>query len=477
MSAPIYDRLKEYAQKDVYPFHMPGHKQGRGLDITEGFTLDITEIPGFDNLHQPEGIIKQAQELCAQTWGADRSYFLVNGASGGLIAAVMACCRPDEKILVARNCHRSVYSGLVLSGAAPAYCMPDILHQWGIFGGLSLEEIQRGVKENPDAKAIVITSPTYEGFVPDVEAIGKIAHAHGMALIVDEAHGAHMKFHSYFPRPALELGADLVVQSFHKTLLTPNQTGVLHVKGNRISLERLESALSMIQTTSPSYLFLAAIDRCRQRIQEEGEALFHAYVERLVRFREETADLRTFTMLDRSMVGKGHIFDVDLGKLVITLRSEKTGYWLEEVLRDRFRIQLELSKERHCIAMTSLADSQEGFMRLAEALHALDRETPFAEETKESMVPLPEAGEMVVLPRQGVNEPKIERPLSQCLGKIAGEFIIAYPPGIPLVVPGERIQADLLEYIHLCRSGHGGRLWMNDPTMMSIQVLERQDGL
>ena len=271
MSADLYNKLISYAESGTSPFHMPGHKMGRGIGEYDIFKTDITEINGFDNLHNPDGIIKDAQEKYASLFGAKKTFFCVNGATGALQAAIMSVCGPNDTVIMARNCHRSVYSAMILTGSKTVYVFPQYCGKSDMPGGILPEDIEKAAKDNQNAKAVVITSPTAAGIVSDVEKIAEIAHRNNMVLIVDEAHGSHFKFNENFPKTALEMGADIVVQSAHKTLPAPTQTAVVHIGSDRTDCERLRETLSITETSSPSYIFMAMLDRCRDFIEKNGK--------------------------------------------------------------------------------------------------------------------------------------------------------------------------------------------------------------
>lgn len=444
MSAPIFDNLSKYKHIDRYPFHMPGHKQGRGLCMDDVLKMDITEIHGFDNLHNPCGIIREAQKLCAKTFGSDNSFFIVNGSSAGIIASIMAVCNDGDHIITARNCHKSVYSGLIFSGAVPIYIMPDIVREYGLNGGISPESVLKAVKNNPQSKAVILTSPTYEGFTSDVEKIAKIVHENDMLLIIDEAHGAHMKFNDYFPKTSLECGADIVIQSVHKTLPSMTQTSVLHVKGDRVDISRLKMILTLVQSSSPSYILMASIDKCRDDIDNFGVEYFERYVERLKMFRNEASKLKNIILLGKELIGNSSISQVDLGKLVF-YSEYISGAELEETLLNKYNIQVEMSGLRHIVAMTSVADDNIGFMRLIDALFEIDKtlisklDTPIM--SMSGFTPLK------ITPRKAAFSKSKSVSIHDCINKISAEFIIPYPPGIPIVVPGEVITEECYNII------------------------------
>ncbi|MGL4790022.1 MAG: aminotransferase class I/II-fold pyridoxal phosphate-dependent enzyme, partial [Anaerotignaceae bacterium] len=312
MKSPLYGKLKKYVEENVYPFHMPGHKMGNGLEENNVFAMDITEINDFDNLFKPEGIIKEAQQLMAKTFGAEESFFLVNGSSSGIIAAITSVCSDGDTILLARNCHKSVFNGLVVSGARPVYIMPTELEEIPVFGAINPKDVEFALEKNPQTKAVVITSPTYEGIVSDIEKISEIAHNYKIPLIVDEAHGAHFNFNHFFPKSAIKCGADMVIQSLHKTLPAPTQTAVLHIRKGLVNEVRLKKTLELVQTSSPSYIFMGMIDKLRDFLDTDGERAFEVYVESLKDLRKYISGLHNIKLLDSDIIGNNSIFNLDL---------------------------------------------------------------------------------------------------------------------------------------------------------------------
>lgn len=449
MPKTIYDYLSEYKDKAVYPFHMPGHKRNSSYSDDNFLSFDITEIPEMDNLHYAEGIILKAQKRAAEVFGADESFFLVNGSTGGLISAILAAVYDGETILVARNCHRSVYSGIALSGAKPVYIMPDIT-EYGIPGGVSPKGIEAMLENDDSISLVIITSPTYEGFVSDIESIAEIVHRKNKILIVDEAHGSHFSFSPFFPKSAIQCGADIAVQSLHKTLPVLTQTSVLHTKGGRISIDRLKSALSMIQTSSPSYVFLAFADRCIDMFSK-NDSIFASYADMLSAFREKIENLEELQLIGQEIVGNYNIFDIDLGKLVFYINSnEINGKTLEQELLSNYGLQIEMSGMNHIIAMTSPADTNEGFEKLYKGISEISKGLTYDKKTA-PCISMPEIPRLVYSPRESISKPFPRSCVSlrKSIGKISADFIISYPPGIPLIVPGEEISQSVIEHIEV----------------------------
>ncbi|MDO5425837.1 MAG: aminotransferase class I/II-fold pyridoxal phosphate-dependent enzyme [Eubacteriales bacterium] len=468
--AQLYELLKEYCGSQAYPFHMPGHKR-RAEAFADPFSIDITEIDGFDNLHHPEGILKEAQERLAALRGCTDAFFLVNGSTGGILSAVSACTSPGGKLLMARNCHKAVYHAVYLRNLRPVYLYPCQEETYGISGGLEPERMERLLQENPDIQAAVITSPTYDGVVSDVRGIAKIAHKYGIPLIVDEAHGAHFGFHGYFPVSAAALGADLVIQSFHKTLPSLTQTAVLYRNGERVDRERLTRFLGIYQTSSPSYVFLASIDRCVALLAEQGEQLFSEFSEKLEEFRREAKHWRQIRVPGRELVGTSGIFDLDLSKLILSVKDVCSGRELSAMLRERYGLEMEMDAGGYALALTSFADTKEGFSRLSAALGEIDREL----EGRRQAWAVPDSvmeNAYVCSPSEAWDAPVRTVKMAESEGMVSAEFLYLYPPGIPLVVPGERISGLLLERVERCKRNGLSLQGTADFACEKIQVME-----
>ena len=446
MTAKLYDKLMDYSKNGRYPFHMPGHKMGRGMDIKDVFALDITEIDGFDNLHNPTGIIKEAQEDYAALFGAKQTFFVVNGATGALQAAVMAVCGPDDKVIMARNCHRSVYSAMILTGARTVYVMPEYCGVSDLPGGITPESVEEAVNENPDAKAVIITSPTAEGVVSDLRKIAEIVHKNNMVLIADEAHGAHFKFSENFPDTALEMGADIVVQSAHKTLPCPTQSSVIHIGGNIVESQKVREALSIIETSSPSYIFMGTLDWCREYLEKEGKNLYPEFTEFLINERKRLSGLKNLRLLDRDVCGKYGIKDIDISKIVISSQNVNCVD-IADILRKKYKMEMEMGCRGHFMAICTISDEREKIKDLISAIIEIDKSiVPNEREIKNFKFT---SLNRVVSLRNAYYSKAEDVPYNEAAGRVSAEFLIPYPPGIPVVSPGELITEEALENIRL----------------------------
>jgi arginine decarboxylase len=424
----LYTRLLGLSGSDELPMHMPGGKR-KAQGFPDPFRIDITEITDFDNLHHPDGIIKSEMELAAQLYGADETLFGTNGSTGAILAAVIGATRRNDKCLVGRNCHISVYHALELNGLDPVYLMPDTADaESGIYGQICPEDVRKAFENNPDIRAVILTSPTYEGVVTDIRAVSDICHERGAVLVVDEAHGAHFGFGGGFPQTAVRLGADVVVQSMHKTLPALTQAALLHMSGPRIDRERVRHYWDIFQTTSPSYVIMGSMSRCLSWLKEDGKEAFETYGRRIAEVRERL-----------SGAGQVRLFapencTTDPGKLVFLVPDgPAAAAWLLE----KKHIALEMSSLRYFLAMTSPMDTEADLDRFAAALEEM-KEIAFPEK-KTNIAPfltgeLPQRNLRIAEALGALSEAV---PLEKAVGRTAAEQVCLYPPGIPTVLPGE----------------------------------------
>lgn len=441
MSAPIYDSILKHTLTESYPFHMPGHKRNVNFIREDFLSLDITELDYSDNLHNPTSVIKEAQDLYAKEFGADKSFFLVNGSSVGLMAAVMSVVKENDEILVARNVHRSVYNGLLLSGASPIYIYPEML-QDNLTGGICPEKLLNALNSFDKVKAFILTSPTYEGFTSDIEKIADICHSKDKILIVDEAHGAHFHYSDKFPKTALSGGADIVVQSLHKTLPVPTQCAVAHIKGDLVDVNLFSSILSILQTTSPSYIFMALIDKCRDELDKNGNLLFHSYVTNLNLLRNSLKNLKNFKLIGENIIKMAEIDDIDISKIIIYTNSINDAKIVEKLLINKYNLEIEGRFSNYLLLMTSVADTKDSFKRLEKALLEID--STFSSLTSNKRLRLNSNNlNNFIKPKYNIKEcfykESLKLPLIESEGFISKDFVIPYPPGIPLIAPGEII--------------------------------------
>ena len=459
-SMDLYDKLVDYSQSDVYPFHMPGHKRQVGNPFLQEFpnpyAIDITEIDGFDNLHHAEGIIRESMDRAAKMYGADRSYYLVNGSSCGILSAVCGMTQHGGKILMSRNCHKAAYHGVFLNRLRVEYIYPQIIEEFGIQGGLVPEDVEQVLKTDHDIQAVLVVSPTYDGIVSDVEKIVEICHGCGIPLIVDEAHGAHFRYHKGFPVSALDLGADVVIQSLHKTLPAFTQTSILHVKGDLVDRERLEHYLQIFQSSSPSYLIMAGMERCLKFMEEKtemtgGRSRMDQFYHRLVKLRKELGAMKRLRLLEEDSKGKNGVYDLDISKVIISARGTGiNGEELGEWLRRDYHLEMEMCAAEYVTAITTVMDTEEGLRRLRNALLEIDGKLSDRVESQDcgkknqryELKP-----ETVMSIADGWEQADKKISLEDSVGRISGEYIYLYPPGIPFVVPGEKISQEVVDLV------------------------------
>lgn len=456
----IYDRLREYGSSDYYGFHMPGHKRKLNMLGEElPYAIDITEIDGFDDLHHAEGILKEAQERAAEVYRAGETHFLINGSSVGILSAIAGVTRRGDTVLVARNCHKSVYYAIEMFGLNPVYLMPGFDLSIQLNTEVFAEDVRAALKKEPGIRAVVIVSPTYDGVVSDVEAIAKAVHEAGIPLIVDGAHGAHFGFHAYFPEHSNAEGADLVINSLHKTLPSLTQTALLHMNGSLVCRERVRRYLHMLQSSSPSYLLMASIDSCVGLLDNQRAELFDPYVERLRRLREELAGLEKLQLIETGRY--------DRSKVMISVRNtDISSRKLYAALLGDYHLQMEMAAGTYILAMTSVGDTEEGMKRLSDALKEIDAGCGFSKEKEEKMKRPCLLTPDVIYNSSDVTEilsssqeagssngspHRSQVPFCDSIGCIAVEYAYLYPPGIPLVVPGEKVTkeaADMLQWYY-----------------------------
>lgn len=465
MNQSLLEQLQKYAASPVYPFHMPGHKRNPEISYFP-VGIDITEIDGFDNLHQAQGILKEAQERAARLYGSSECFFLVNGSTCGILAAISAAVQKNGRIALARNSHKAAYHAVFLRDLQPEYLYPRIIgkqskkdsfaedetrYVQGICGEISCAEVGEALKRCPDIKAVFITSPTYEGMVSDIKKIADITHRHQCILIVDEAHGSHLGLDGeshFFPKSAVSCGADLVIQSLHKTLPSPTQTAVLHVNGNRVDREKLRTFLQIYQTSSPSYVFMAAMDACIGYVRDNGNELFKTYKGQLAYFYQQAEALHHLYVLQPQKAEKmDGIWQMDPSKICIF--SGDSGFTCEQLYNmflQEFHLQMEMAAGTHVLAMTSVMDTQEGFERLLCALKELDSR---AEKNGLHNIVFPDIPkpQVVMTQTQAEIAKKAAVMLTESQGFVSAEYRYIYPPGVPILVPGERITREVLELL------------------------------
>lgn len=445
----LIDKLEKYRDSHVYPMHMPGHKRNKAFHFPSPYGIDVTEIDGFDNLHDAKGILLECKEKASKLYGSDRTFFLINGSTCGILAGVSASTKKGDRILVARNCHQSVYHAILLNELDPVYLVPSVDESFGIQGSISPEAVQKAIDKDDAIKLVIITSPTYEGVVSDISAIAAITHKKGIPLLVDEAHGAHFGLSAGFPESSVQVGADIVIHSLHKTLPAFTQSALLHLNGDLVSPYSLEKQLAIFESSSPSYILMAGIDSCIDLLCHDREKLFAQFLEMLRAFSDRMRDLnriQIFCFGRDALHLHGNVFGFDPGKIVISVRNtDMNGKDLYDFLLRDYQIQLEMACKDFALAMTSICDTEEGFTRLGDALLEIDKS--LNENNKCPVVTkylVPESRMSIYCAESA--EGKFISP-DQSIGEISREFVYAYPPGIPIIVPGEIINEEIVRQI------------------------------
>lgn len=442
MPASLYEAL---SRLNKLPMHMPGHKRNTALApylSGLGADKDITEIFGMDNLAAPQGILREGMDLAARLYGAHRSFYLVNGSTAGILAGIRALTSPGDRVIIPRHSHMSVHNAIALNALHPFYLMPPLVEGFGIPGSMDPQLLQDAVRRAPDARLLVITCPEYQGQIHDLAALVAIAHEAKIKVLIDAAHGAHLGFSPLFPQGAVSSGADVVVHSLHKTLPSLTQTALAHANSEDTAA-RLEEQLRIFQTSSPSYLLMASIDGCLRLIDERGPALFSAWRDGLDAFHERIQGLQHLRVLGLGSV-KG-LYALDPSKILISAAGTSvSGYDLMDKLRDGYEIELEMAGPYDALAMSGMGDGREDLERLAEALLGVDKGLSAA--TCPDLAPLP-APERALPAHQALSRSWHLVPYAEAKGQVAAEYALIYPPGAPILVPGEKITGELAALI------------------------------
>jgi arginine/lysine/ornithine decarboxylase len=446
------------AESRKVSFHTPGHKSGKGIATRfrkfvgpRVFSIDLTTLDEVDSLQNPTGVIKEAQELAAKAAGADRSYFLVNGTTVGNHAMVAATTSPGEKVLIARNCHRSVLTGLIVSGATPVFFQPSFDRDLKLTLNVTFDTVKAAIDANPGSRALLITSPNYYGLCADIERIIPYAHEKGMIVLMDEAHGPHLKFNPKLPTSALDAGADLCVQSTHKIVGGMTQASMLHARAGRINIDDVTNTLKLLQTTSPSYILMASLDLARMQMATEGKKLLNRTIKLAEEARAKIDRIPGISCFGKERARAAGMADMDVTKLTITVSDlGLSGYHVSQLLNNRFGIQVEMADPFHVLVIVSIGDRQDDLDRLVAALQQISAETGL----QGALLPLDKVhppsltNRFAMTPRKAFYYDTELVPVDGAAGRVCAEIVTVYPPGIPLFVPGEEISRDAIEYIN-----------------------------
>lgn len=441
----IVDKLEQLRDEDIISFHVPGHKMGKIFDklgyndiLEKIYTLDTTEIEGTDNLHNAKEVIKQSQERAARVFNSDKTIYLVNGSTCGIQAAIMSTCPPKSKIIVNRDCHQSVINSCILGDITPVYIDSEICRETNILKGINYSKAKEIIDNNLDAKAMILTYPTYYGETYNLQDICNYAHDKDMIVIVDEAHGAHLELSDRLPKSAINLGADIVIQSTHKTLPSFTQSSMVHIKGNRVDYNKLLSILRIIESSSPSYLFMSSLELAVDIYEKHGKELMESLLNNIDKFKDKfksNHDVYIYNEMDKT-------------KIFISLKNiGMTGYELDEILRSEYKIQCELSNHYGVLLICTIGNEEEDFICLETALKDILNKYKNKGSIEDTDYPV-SIPKMKLTPREAFYKEKKRVKLKDSIGKISGEYIIPYPPGISLISPGEIISEEIITYIH-----------------------------
>lgn len=475
MHAPVYEALEKLKKRRVVPFDVPGHKRGRGnpelveLLGEKCVSLDVNSMKPLDNLCHPVSVIKEAEELAAEAFRADHAFFMVGGTTSSVQGMVLSCCKAGDKIILPRNVHKSVINALVLCGAIPVYVNPEVDNRLGISLGMEVSEVEKAIVANPDAVAVLVNNPTYYGICSDLRSIVKIAHAHNMLVLVDEAHGTHLYFGENLPVCAMDAGADMASVSMHKSGGSLTQSSLL-LTGKNVNWEYVSQIINLTQTTSASYLLMSSLDISRRNLALRGKESF-AKVSRMAEYaREEINAIGGYYAFGKELVNGDSVFDFDITKLSVhTLDIGLAGIEVYDILRDEYDIQIEFGDIGNILAYLSIGDRAQEIERLVSALAEIRRRF---QKDKSGLLDQEYIDPQVVTsPQEAFYAEKCSLPLRETEGKVCSEFVMCYPPGIPILAPGERITPEILDYIEYAKAKGCNMTGPEDPDILRLNVL------
>ncbi len=485
LETPLFDALLKHRNRHPVQFHIPGHKKGQGMDPAfrefvgdNVLSIDLINIAPLDDLHSPKGVIAQAQTLAAEAFGADHTFFSVQGTSGAIMTMILTVVGPGDKIIVPRNVHKSIMSAIVFAGAIPIFIHPEVDTELGISHGISPESVERALRDYPDAKAVLVINPTYFGFVADLQKIVQIVHNYNIPVIVDEAHGVHIKFHEDLPLSAMQAGADMAATSVHKLGGSMTGSSVLNVKEGLISAKRVQSVLSMLTTTSTSYPLLASLDTARRQLAVNGYDLLDDAIRLAKDTRKRINTIPHLSCVGREKLGSSATFEMDPTKLLICVKDLGiTGHEAEDWLRQNANLEVELSDLYNILCIVTIADTKKEMNLLVNALNRLSKHFDSEAAITEVQVTIPEIPALAMTPRDAFYAATESMPLTESEGYICAEFIMVYPPGIPIFIPGEIITKENIEYIQMNIEAGLPVQGPEDDTLKNIRVIKERKAI
>lgn len=482
LETPLFDALLKHRNRQPIQFHIPGHKKGQGMDPAfrefvgdNVLSIDLINIAPLDDLHSPKGVIKEAQKLAAEAFGADHTFFSIQGTSGAIMTMILTVVGPGDKIIVPRNVHKSTMSAIVLAGAIPIFIAPEIDTEYGISHGISAESVEKALDTYPDAKAVLVINPTYYGFAADLKKIVDLAHGRNIPVIVDEAHGVHIKFHDELPISAMEAGADMAATSVHKLGGSMTQSSVLNVREGLVSINRIQSVFSMLTTTSTSYPILASLDAARRQLAVNGYELIDEAIRNAKDARKRINKIPHLKCVGREILNNSATFDMDPTKLLISVKDLGiTGHQAEEWLRQNANIEVELSDLYNILCIITLGDTKKEVNLLINALQRMSQAFDSEATIVESYVRVPDIPALAMSPRNAFYAQTEMVPLEDSAGYICSEFIMVYPPGIPIFIPGEIITEENIKYIQMNIDAGLPVQGPEDPSLKTIRVIKER---
>lgn len=476
---PFLEAVKEYLATNPTSFDVPGHKFGHFRTDLEDYLgdsvykFDVNAPLGLDNLSRPRGVIKESEDLFAKAIGADYCLYQINGTTGAIHTMILGCLRPKDKIILPRNVHKSIVNSLILSGAVPIFVYPDIDPHTGIANGVSLKEYERAIKDNPDAKAVLVINPTYFGVTSNIEAIAELAHKNNMIAMADEAHGTHFYFSSKLPKGALEAGFDISASSMHKTGGSLTQSSVIIIKGKRVDVDRVKTVAGMMSSTSPNSTLMASIEAARKRMFFQGEELISKVIDLVNYARTEVNNIPGLKAIDRTYINGDSRFGLDETKLVVDVSGlGVTGFDVYREMRYKYNVQLELGEYCDCLAVFAVGTSKEDVDKLIEAYKGISREHYGKKDKKQMPTFSFRFPELVTRPRVAFSAPSKVVSCAEAIGEISAESVMIYPPGIPVVIPGEIITKEIVDMLTFYKENNG--VILNDAPDGMMKIIDRK---